>query len=528
MNLDNLWARARSQDPILNEEEVKDLLEKHDKGWKMPVSKSATGINIQALLVFSFTGIIATILYFSLSSKKSPVRDYVTFNLPFSNENSKKNNQSDNEEGVIAFHRNKKPQHLIHRNTASITEVSENKLTEQLNETPKITKTETETVSTGAQDDAYANNKPEINEPTRNSILGWHLAGENSYKYSYGIDNVTSNSGNGSGYINSREATAANAWLSQTISAEYFAGRRIMLSGYVRCENTGKKAWAGMFMGVSGYDFKYSSYDNMSNRRIRENGVWKKCQIVLDVPTNARCINFGLYKVSTGKAWIDDIDIHVVDKDIATTNPIKTLASDTAATKMERQLTRRNGYIPNPDIMNPGLEKLNSNSKMPGGWLLGSEDRIYRIGTDSLNKIEGNNSAYLAASKTKTANWNTLFQIANAEKYRGKKIRISAYLRTDYLQDYASFWARVDKSNVWHNLDNMPHYTIYANSEWRKYNLVVDVPTNATTIAFGLILKAGGKVWIDDVTIENVGKANSATAYLDEEPPFPSNLDFEN
>jgi hypothetical protein len=55
-------------------------------------------------------------------------------------------------------------------------------------------------------------------------------------------------------------------------------------------------------------------------------------------------------------------------------------------------------------------------------------------------------------------------------------------------------------------LDNMQNRPITGTTDWQRYECVMDVPAATSNIYFGLVLQSSGKAWIDDATIEEVGK----------------------
>ena len=65
-------------------------------------------------------------------------------------------------------------------------------------------------------------------------------------------------------------------------------------------------------------------------------------------------------------------------------------------------------------------------------------------------------------------------------------------------------------------------------SGWSSGEVVLDVPSETVTIAFGLVLDGPGAVWLDDVALEVVGaevpttKISAATL-----PSQPQNLMFD-
>ena len=54
--------------------------------------------------------------------------------------------------------------------------------------------------------------------------------------------------------------------------------------------------------------------------------------------------------------------------------------------------------------------------------------------------------------------------------------------------------------------DNMQDRAIKGTIDWKKYEIVLDVPENSEMVAFGLLLSGKGQVWMDDLQFEVVGK----------------------
>jgi beta-lactamase regulating signal transducer with metallopeptidase domain len=96
----------------------------------------------------------------------------------------------------------------------------------------------------------------------------------------------------------------------------------------------------------------------------------------------------------------------------------------------------------------------------------------------------------------------------SAVPYRGKRLKYSGFLRS---QDAgtAGLWMRVDsiQDGVAKPIafDNMSTRPIKGTTEWNEYAVVLDVPPEATSIAFGILLTGQGTLWGDDLKIEIVG-----------------------
>src|SRR5687768_3876282 len=67
----------------------------------------------------------------------------------------------------------------------------------------------------------------------------------------------------------------------------------------------------------------------------------------------------------------------------------------------------------------------------PAKWsLTGSEPEAYAVGTDEKIKRTGRASAYLKSKKDPGDEFGTLMQTISAKKFRGKRVRLSAYVKT--------------------------------------------------------------------------------------------------
>lgn len=91
-------------------------------------------------------------------------------------------------------------------------------------------------------------------------------------------------------------------------------------------------------------------------------------------------------------------------------------------------------------------------------------------------------------------------------------------------------WLRIDgPKGEPLGFDNMQQRPIKGTTEWKKYEIVLDVPEKAKELAFGLLLTGPGQIWMADLNFETVGQetattAASATANVQD---APANLSFD-
>jgi len=164
-----------------------------------------------------------------------------------------------------------------------------------------------------------------------------------------------------------------------------------------------------------------------------------------------------------------------------------------------------------------------------GGWFsAGSNPAGYEIGVDTKVKFRGKASGFIRARTEGALGFGSLMQIFKASYYRGKRVRLTAIIRTEQAA-YAALWMRVDlpgrKEGAYDDMGDRP---IRGSTPWMRYAVVLDVPEDATELAFGLLLAGGGTAWIDDVRLQTVDASVAVTALprLDY-PEKPTNLDFE-
>jgi len=97
-----------------------------------------------------------------------------------------------------------------------------------------------------------------------------------------------------------------------------------------------------------------------------------------------------------------------------------------------------------------------------------------------------------------------LMQTIKADNYQGKRVQISAYVKSENVE-HATMWMRLDAGEmVVLGLDTMDDRPIQGTTDWQRYNLILDVPEETQQIVFGIKLKGSGQIWIDDIEFENV------------------------
>lgn len=134
--------------------------------------------------------------------------------------------------------------------------------------------------------------------------------------------------------------------------------------------------------------------------------------------------------------------------------------------------------------------------------------------------VQSGKKAVLLSAPQKVNNgqpaFGNIMQAFEAKTYRDKSVRFRARVRIegDTPRDKAMLWMRVDRPNQQMGFfDNMGDRPITA-KEWRTYEIVGVVDRDAEYLNIGIMMLGSGKVWVDSVSFEVLGKAQR-------EPPRP-------
>ncbi|MFD1885542.1 hypothetical protein [Paenibacillus wenxiniae] len=181
-----------------------------------------------------------------------------------------------------------------------------------------------------------------------------------------------------------------------------------------------------------------------------------------------------------------------------------------------------------------------SESPIQGWFLSGTPMHHYAIELDGTLVHTGRQSAHLytvhpdqnqpVATTPHEQQFGTLMQQFQAQAYHNKRMRLSGFVKTRAVVESCGLWMRVDDryENVL-QFDNMHNRLLTGDCDWNHYAIVLDIPLESTTIAFGVMLIGQGDVWIDSLRFEEVGRDVPLT-HLDPQadlPDAPQNLDFE-
>lgn len=195
------------------------------------------------------------------------------------------------------------------------------------------------------------------------------------------------------------------------------------------------------------------------------------------------------------------------------------------------------------------LKRIAGFSTNPSRWFLaGSNYRDFEVTMDEKIAYNGKKSARIDSKIQDPPGFTTLMQRCNVLKFRGKRIKMTGFIKSEGVQDTAMMWIRVDDydKRITADFDNMYNRPVVGKKDWTRCEIIFDVPESNCELYFGVIMVGAGKVWFDDVNFEivpdyinktsaNIGSPLSGKYIQDiiESNPFgirekePGNLNFE-
>jgi hypothetical protein len=147
---------------------------------------------------------------------------------------------------------------------------------------------------------------------------GWFITGDDPDHYDIGVDPTLTYNDRPCVTIKANADPICFAALSQEIKAEAYHGKRLQFSAALRSQDLENRA--ALFMRIRGPNGKILAFDNMRNRFITGTNDWAHHAIVLDVADDAEDILFGFLSSLQGQAWMADVKLEEVDRDIPTTD----------------------------------------------------------------------------------------------------------------------------------------------------------------------------------------------------------------
>jgi serine/threonine protein kinase len=138
----------------------------------------------------------------------------------------------------------------------------------------------------------------------------------------------------------------------------------------------------------------------------------------------------------------------------------------------------------------------------PSGWSFYGDSPDFDCGVTQ-DATRSGHVAYLRSRSAQILGSALLAQSVAAAEYAGKRVRVSAFLKSAAVDVYAALIFRTTQESFEHPIEAR----LRGSNDWDRYEVVLDVPTAQRTILIGVRLFGAGTVWADDFNIEAVDQS---------------------
>lgn len=181
------------------------------------------------------------------------------------------------------------------------------------------------------------------------------------------------------------------------------------------------------------------------------------------------------------------------------------------------------------NLTNGGMN-MKKNTEIKHWIITGTAPDKYKTGIDRTVFHTGTASAFIQSETEDFTpdEYATIMQQFRAERFLGKRVRFSAFVKALEVEGWAGLWMRLDgKFSVTLKLDNMQNRSIKGSVNWNLYSCVLDVPQETELINIGILLNGKGRVWMDNVSFQEVDKTIPVTDFeiQKEYPDYPEKSD---
>jgi C-terminal processing protease CtpA/Prc len=148
--------------------------------------------------------------------------------------------------------------------------------------------------------------------------------------------------------------------------------------------------------------------------------------------------------------------------------------------------------------------------QVPDGWVSPTNGAGYAAEVVEENVKTGKRAALLRSvgeEQGEAHPFGNLMQVIDATRWRGHRVRFRAAVRVEgAVLSRAQLWMRVDRPErqmgFFDNMDDRP----VTSGAWQYYEIIGDMDEDAVVVNIGLLLIGKGKAWLDDVSLEDLGK----------------------
>ena len=163
---------------------------------------------------------------------------------------------------------------------------------------------------------------------------------------------------------------------------------------------------------------------------------------------------------------------------------------------------------------NLDFEVLNEYTGKPDDWGLGNVSTVSVPNDSTINAYRIDSLVHEHGKYSLLIDWTNGYKDWTATNYvikqafKGDRIKLTGYVKTEGLEGGAGLWMRLDGANYKnYGFDNMQDRPITGTTDWQEYTIEMDYDEdNVKSIVLGGLITGKGKMWMDNLHITIDGK----------------------
>lgn len=134
-------------------------------------------------------------------------------------------------------------------------------------------------------------------------------------------------------------------------------------------------------------------------------------------------------------------------------------------------------------------------SALPAGWLQAGNPKADCESSVVIATGAPSPKVFNIDCKSGDQGFQTLMQQIAGTDYAGKRVRLSAQVRGEKIAGWGGVWMRSDSGQrMGTAFDNMKERPLSGEFGWKQVEVVLDIPSDATTLSFGFLLEGSGRL----------------------------------
>lgn len=371
-------------------------------------------------------------------------------------------------------------------------------------------------------------------------IEGWQLQDwrSNLIDRSFGRSTKDVYQGTASGYLESRlpaEHKNGGYYLTQLIDATSWKGKKVSFKSAIKPIGSSDNTFLFVYVFDPNQVLREVFYE-----RVPAANEWQQIAVTLPVSETAKLLEVGFFIQGGGKFYVDNTQLFAVDDDA----PVSLKVSDTPDEERPYFYLTKEGVthyretvgayssITGEHVQDANFDTLlTSNSP----W------KIYQQVLDNYHVVKSaikgpSGTSAIEISRKQGNSIAVIYQKIAAQKFLGKKVKVTGVNRYNGVDNKPAFWLRIeDNTGKVLAFYNMEDEEMKRNANWQARSFTLDVLPSAATLTFGVLHLGSGSLLVDSLNLSIVGDLDENNLELGTEKPtddpsYPTNLvnpDFE-